>query len=65
MTSGWIEEKLQALRSEIARVVATGEDEDGLRLRALLKELERWETMRLHDLRSEEANRCRPRFDTP
>ncbi len=65
MTSSWIEERLQALRSEIARVVAAGEDEDGLHLRALLKELERWEAMRLHDPRSEEANRCRPQSDTP
>ncbi len=41
-----IEERLRTLRAEIARVVATGEDEEGLRLRSLFRELERWEALR-------------------
>ncbi|SNB73646.1 hypothetical protein [Thermoflexus hugenholtzii] len=42
------EERLQALRAEIARLIRDGDDEEGLRLRALLAELERWEAVRLN-----------------
>lgn len=41
-----IEERVQTIRREIARVVATGDDEEGLRLRSLLAELEHWEALR-------------------
>jgi len=50
MDPRWIEDRLQALRAEIARVVMSGEDEEGLFLRSLLKELERWEARRRETL---------------
>jgi hypothetical protein len=43
-----VERHLQALRMEIAHLIRNGEDEEGLRLRALLAELERWEAIRLN-----------------
>lgn len=46
MDRQWIEDRLQTLRMEIARLIKEGEDEEGLRLRSLLAELERWEAMR-------------------
>ncbi len=46
MDRQWIEDRLQTLRMEIARLIKEGEDEEGLRLRSLLAELERWESMR-------------------
>ncbi|GBD07963.1 hypothetical protein HRbin22_00189 [Candidatus Thermoflexus japonica] len=46
MDRQWIEDRLRTLRAEIARLVKEGEDEDGLRLRSLLAELERWESIR-------------------
>ncbi len=46
MDQRWIEERIQALRMEIQRLIAEGEDEEGLRLRPLLAELERWEAVR-------------------
>ncbi|MCS6964648.1 hypothetical protein [Thermoflexus sp.] len=58
--SRWIEEKAQALRFEIARVVAEGDDEEGLRLRSLLKELERWEALRWEIIRAARGSRPGP-----
>lgn len=46
MDRKWIEERIQALHVEIQRLIAEGEDEEGLRLRSLLAELERWEAVR-------------------
>ncbi len=46
MDRKWIEERIQALHLEIRRLIAEGEDEEGLRLRSLLAELERWEAAR-------------------
>ncbi|WP_448593420.1 hypothetical protein [Thermoflexus hugenholtzii] len=43
-----VERYLQALRMEIAHLIRNGEDEEGLRLRVLLAELERWEVIRLN-----------------
>ncbi|WP_448592647.1 hypothetical protein [Thermoflexus hugenholtzii] len=43
-----VEKHLQALRMEIAYLIRNGEDEEGLRLRVLLAELERWEAIRLN-----------------
>ncbi|HXF68504.1 MAG TPA: hypothetical protein VNK89_01745 [Thermoflexus sp.] len=45
MDQRWVEEKMRRLRSELHRLIAEGEDEEGLRLRSLLAELERWEAV--------------------
>lgn len=58
--SRWIEEKAQALRFEIARVVAEGDDEEGLCLRFLLKELERWEALRWEIIRAARGSHSGP-----
>ncbi len=61
MDSRWIEERLQALRAEIARVVTAGEDEEGLCLRSLFKELERWEAMRRETIEASLPSDLKPR----
>jgi hypothetical protein len=42
-----LDHQLQLLRTELTRLVREGNDEDGLRLRRLLAELERLENQRL------------------
>ncbi len=42
-----LEERLQRLREELTRLVQSGEDEEGIRLRSLLAEMERLEALRL------------------
>ncbi|WP_322800115.1 hypothetical protein [Thermoflexus sp.] len=41
-----IDERLQRLREELTRLVREGEDEEGIRLRGLLAEMERLEALR-------------------
>jgi hypothetical protein len=41
-----IDERLRQLREELTRMVRNGEDEEGLRLRRMLAELERLEALR-------------------
>ncbi len=41
-----VEERLQRLREELTRLVQSGEDEEGIRLRSLLAEMERLEALR-------------------
>lgn len=41
-----VDERLQQLRAELTRLVREGEDEEGIRLRSLLAELERLEALR-------------------
>ncbi len=41
-----VDERLQRLRAELTRLVREGEDEEGIRLRSLLAELERLEALR-------------------
>lgn len=46
-----VDERLRRLREELTRLVREGEDEEGIRLRALLAEMERLEMLR-HELRA-------------
>lgn len=48
---GSVEERLRRLREELTRLVREGEDEEGVRLRRLLAEMERLEALR-HDMRA-------------
>ncbi|MBO9361113.1 MAG: hypothetical protein J7452_02810 [Thermoflexus sp.] len=41
-----VDERLRQLREELTRMVHSGEDEEGLRLRRMLAELERLEALR-------------------
>ncbi|WP_376790214.1 hypothetical protein [Thermoflexus sp.] len=41
-----VDERLRRLREELTRLVREGEDEEGIRLRGLLAELERLEALR-------------------
>ncbi len=41
-----VDERLRQLREELTRMVQSGEDEEGLRLRRMLAELERLEALR-------------------
>jgi hypothetical protein len=45
-TAVQIDERLRQLREELTRMVRNGEDEEGLRLRRMLAELERLEALR-------------------
>lgn len=50
-----VEERLRRLREELTRLVREGEDEEGIRLRRLLAELERLEALRLEGRRGRRA----------
>lgn len=50
-----LEERLRRLREELTRLVREGEDEEGIRLRRLLAELERLEALRLEGRRARRA----------
>ncbi len=41
-----VDERLRRLREELTRLVREGEDEEGIRLRSLLAEMERLEALR-------------------
>ncbi len=41
-----VEERLRQLREELTRLVREGEDEEGIRLRSILAEIERLEALR-------------------
>jgi len=41
-----IDERLRRLREELTRLIREGEDEEGIRLRSLLAEMERLEALR-------------------
>ncbi|WP_376791532.1 hypothetical protein [Thermoflexus sp.] len=51
-----VDERLRRLREELTRLVREGEDEEGIRLRALLAEMERLEMLR-QELRAWQPDR--------
>jgi len=57
MDHQWIEERVRAIRLEIARLIKEGEDEEGLCLRSLLAELERWESLRREIMQATQSPR--------